>query len=229
MSRNYAPAAFLVCLLIQAGAYAQDCSKFLLLQDNKTVEMTIYDKKGDPNGRQVYQVSGVSTSGGATTGHLATELFDKKNRSIAKSSSTVQCNGGVFRLDMKMMLPQQQQAGQPTTTDVNTEGSYLDYPYTLHVGDTLKDGNVTMNMSRGSMQQTMTMTIADRKVEAQEPVTTPAGTWSCYRISYKAHGGMKMGPINVPVNYEGLEWYAPGFGIIKTQNSHGGTAITSIK
>lgn len=42
---------------------AQDCAHYLFLQKNKVIEMTIYNKKGDPNGRQVYEVSDVATSG----------------------------------------------------------------------------------------------------------------------------------------------------------------------
>ena len=35
--------------------------------------------------------------------------------------------------------------------------------------------------------------------------------------------------IGVPIKDEGTEWFAPGFGVVKTEGKHGGTAITSIK
>lgn len=35
--------------------------------------------------------------------------------------------------------------------------------------------------------------------------------------------------IGVPFNIEGTEWFAPGFGIVKTESKHGRTAITAIK
>jgi hypothetical protein len=35
--------------------------------------------------------------------------------------------------------------------------------------------------------------------------------------------------VGIPVNIEGTEWFAPGFGIVKTESKHGSTAITSIK
>lgn len=41
--------------------------------------------------------------------------------------------------------------------------------------------------------------------------------------------GVKMGPINVPMNFDGIEWYAPGVGVIKTESKYGSTMITSIK
>ena len=75
----------------------------------------------------------------------------------------------------------------------------------------------------------MTMVINNRKVEGQESITTTAGTWNCFRITYKSRISVKTGPFGIPVNVESTEWYAPGFGIVKTQSKYGGTAITSIK
>lgn len=77
--------------------------------------------------------------------------------------------------------------------------------------------------------KSMTMVINNRKVEGQESITTAAGTWNCFRITYKSRISVKTGPFGIPVNVESTEWYAPGFGIVKTQSKYGGTAITSIK
>ena len=61
------PAALIFLLFISLHSLAQDCRQFLLLQKGKTVEMSIYNKKGDLAARKVYQVSDVSTSGAVTT------------------------------------------------------------------------------------------------------------------------------------------------------------------
>jgi len=213
-----------------APARAQDCSKFLYLQKDKTIETTIYNKKGDATGKQVYQVSDVSTNAGTMTGKLASEMFDRKGKSVAKGISSVQCTGGVFSIDMRMMLPQQQaEQANISETDVTGQGNYINYPNDMKVGDELKDGNFTMDIKRGGMTQTLAMQISGRKVLARESVTTPAGTWDCFKISAHGHLSIKTGPIGIPVNYDYTEWYAPGFGVIKTEGKYGDTAITSIK
>jgi len=218
-----------LCYCVNA-TYAQECSKFLFLQKDKTIEMTIYNKKGEPNGKQVYQVSDVSTSGATTTGKLASEMFDKKGKSIAKSNSSVQCNGGVFSIDMRMMLPQQQaEQADNGETQVTGQSNYIEYPSGMKVGDALKDGSFAMDIKRGGMTQNLNMQITERKVLAQEPVTTPAGTWDCFKISAHSKIVIKTGPIGIPVNFDYTEWYAPGFGIVKSDGKYGGTAITSIK
>lgn len=212
-----------------APAKAQNCSTYLFLQKDKTIETTIYNKKGETNGKQVYQVSDVSNGGGTITGKLASEMFDKKGKSIAKSNSSVQCNGGVFSIDMRMMLPQQpaEQANQ-NATQVTGQGNYIEYPSGMKVGDELKDGNLAMDMKNGGLFQTINMQITQRKVLAQESVTSPAGTWDCFKISAHSHVSIKTGPIGIPMNYDYTEWYAPGFGIVKTDGKYGTTLITAI-
>lgn len=210
------------------AAFSQDCQQYFFLQKNKTIEMTIYNKKGEPNGKQVYQVTDVTTAGGATSGAIASEMFDRKGKSIAKSNSAIKCTGGVMMLDMKLMLPQQQ-SEQFSKADAKVDNVYIEYPAGMKAGDVLKDGTLEAQMNNNGLQQTLTMVVSDRKVEGQESVTTPAGTWNCFKISYKAKITVKTGPIGIPFNIEGEEWYAPGFGVVKTQSKYGSTAITSIR
>ena len=64
---------------------------------------------------------------------------------------------------------------------------------------------------------TMNMEVYDRKVEGFESITTPAGTFECVKVTYKAR--TKMGtaiPINV--NISGAEWFAKGTGIVRTES-----------
>jgi hypothetical protein len=233
----------LLFLFSGAAAWSQDCSQYLFLQQGKTVEVTIYNKKGEPIGRQVYTVSNVTNSGGVTTGTLNTQSFDKKERPTTTSSSTIKCTGGALQVDMRLMLPDGP-PGRFSNAQVSGNGGILEYPSGMKTGDSLKSANMVLNTNNtppggppgpppppnpfggGS---TLTMWVYDRKVLGQESVTTNAGTWNCVKISYKSKVSFKTGPFPVNLNIEGTEWYAPGVGIIKTQSDHGSTAITSVK
>jgi hypothetical protein len=232
---------------------AQDCSKFLFLQKDKTIEVTIYDKKGEPNGRQVYQVGNVTTAAGVITGTINSEIFDKSGYSKGKANSILTCNGGEMRVDMKLLLSPQQSQQFGLSAEASGQNGYLSYPNTMKVGDQLPDGNLTIDLSHSSVPgnspapgaplapgnggpppppglgKSLTMVINNRKVDGQESVTTSAGTWNCFRISFKSKVTVKTGPFGFPVNIDCVEWYAPGLGIVKTQSKAGGTAITSIK
>lgn len=215
-------------LLIACNVSAQDCSNYLYLQKNKTIENTIYNRKGDANGKQVYTITDVASDGGVTTSHLTTEVFDRKDKSLAKANSTVRCNGGIMMIDMKMMLPQQQQEQLGNNMEAKAEDVYIEYPASMKTGDELKEGTMTVALNNGPAQN-MTMRLYDRKVVGEEQVTTTGGSWQCFKISYKYKLGIKTGPINIPINFDGTEWYAPGFGVVKTESKYGGTAVTSIK
>ncbi|HKP31370.1 MAG TPA: hypothetical protein VJT83_01535 [Chitinophagaceae bacterium] len=222
------PILVIIFLALGACSQAQDCKQYFFLQNNKTVEMTMYSKKGDPAGKTVYVISDVQNAGGITTGTINTEIFDKKGKSIAKGVNNVKCTGGVMQMDMKMMIP----AGsmeQFRNTEMKGESNYLEYPSNMKEGDQLKDASFTMTGQNGPMTYKMDMNITDRKVQGKESITTTAGTWDCFKITSKSKMNMKMG-INIPMNFETTEWYAPGFGVVKTEsNKGGGTEITAVR
>lgn len=190
--------------------------------------MTIYNRKGDANGKQIYTVTDVKNGGGSTTGSLQSEMFNKKGKSIAKGAGKVECKDGVMLVDMKMKLPEAQQE-QFGNADVKGENMYIEYPADMKPGDQLKDANMNLDVTNNGMKQSVDMVINNRKVEAKEQVTTTAGTWDCYKISFKSRINIKTMGVGIPVNLEGTEWFAPGFGIVKTESKYGATAITSIK
>jgi hypothetical protein len=155
-------------------------------------------------------------------------LFDKTGKSIAKANSQVKCLGGVMMVDMKMLMPQQ---GHSTGNGEATIGNeFLEFPSNLHIGEQLKDGGFTMKVTVQTLQESVVIKITERKVVAQGPVTTPAGSWSCFKIDSRNTVTMNMGGNAMPpMSTESISWYKPGFGIIKTQTVNGSTAITSIK
>ena len=217
-----------ICIMLGALCNAQDCKQYYFFQNNKTVEMTIYNKKGDESGKNIYTISDVKTSGSETTATVNSEMFDKKGKSVVKATNEMKCNGGVMMMDMKMMIPQQTME-QYKTAEAKSEEVYLEYPAGMKEGDQLKDGSFKMTGQNGPIAFTLTLNITDRKVEGKESVTTTAGTWDCFRIASKTKLTIKMA-INIPSNFETTEWYAPGFGIVKSETKgSGSTAITAIR
>jgi hypothetical protein len=216
------------CSFLTNFSLGQDCSGYYFLQNNKTIEMTIYDKKGEVNGKQVYTVSNVNKSGSSTSATVHSEMFSRKGKSIAKGHSEIKCTGGVMMIDMTMQLPQQQQE-QFAKADVKADKIYIEYPVNMKAGDKLKDATLDMTIDNSGMKQSVNMVTSDRTVIGKESVTTAAGTWDCFKITYKSKITIKTMGMGMPFNMEGTEWFAPGFGIVKTESKHGGTAITAIK
>lgn len=220
----------LLVVLILAGSYtfSQNCGGYYYLQNNKTIEMTITNKKGKETGKLVYEILNVGKQGNATTATINSEMFDKNGKSISKATNNVQCENGILMMDMKMFIPsaQQEQMG-----DVSATGtvSYIEYPARMKEGDDLRDASFSTDFkSKSGLGGHISIDMTNRKVEGKEDVTTPAGTWNCYKISYHSKMVFKMG-IGIPMNSNVTEWYAPGFGVVKTESNGGATEITSIK
>ena len=99
----------LICLIMAAfQSFSQECGNYYFLQNNKTVEMTIYNQKGVADGKLVYSMSDVKTSGGVTTAQVQSVILDKKGKTIGKGISEMKCSGGRMMVNMQMMIPQSQ-------------------------------------------------------------------------------------------------------------------------
>jgi hypothetical protein len=75
-----------------------------------------------------------------------------------------------------------------------------------------------------------------RTVSGKETVTSPAGTWEAYVISYDGAMKTKMAGIGLPAsNFTVKEWFVPGIGVVKSETASksgkviGSTLLTSIK
>ncbi|HEV8287097.1 MAG TPA: hypothetical protein VGQ09_22465 [Chitinophagaceae bacterium] len=218
----------LLFVFVSFHAFSQKCADYYFLQNNKTIEMTITNKKGKESGKLVYNISNVKKTGNTISATVNSDFFDKNGKSISKATNNVQCENGTLMMDMKMLIPsaQQQQMG-----DISASGtiSYLEYPANMKEGDALKDASFSMDFkSQAGLGGHISIDMTNRKVAGKEDITTPAGTWNCYKITYHSKMVFKMG-IGIPMNAEVTEWYAPGFGVVKTDSGNGTTEITAIK
>ena len=116
--------------------------------------------------------------------------------------------------------------------DISIEGDMLYFPKDMSVGDELNNGTITVKVVKdGFTLVTMTMDILNRKVEANERVTTDAGTFECQKVSYDFES--KFGIIKVKGSAQ--EWYHNDRLLIKSESYNkkgkliGSTALTSIK
>ncbi|MCC7400056.1 MAG: hypothetical protein IT214_01105 [Chitinophagaceae bacterium] len=219
-----------LAVLLGAGinSFSQECTDFYYMQNNKTIEMTIANKKGKEVGKVVYTVSDVKKSGETVTSTVTSVMINDKGETGSKATNVIKCVGGIIMMDMKMFIPsaQQEQMGDVSATG---QVSFLEYPSNMKEGDVLKDGQFSMDFkSQGGIGAHISIDITKRKVEGKESVTTPAGTWDCFKITYHSKMVIKIG-IGLPVNTDITEWYAAGFGVVKTESKSGSTEITAIK
>lgn len=191
--------------------------------------MTVYNKKGKEDGKQVWNVSSVKTSGKTTTATINSEFFDKKGKSINKAINEVQCNAGSLQMNLKMMLSEAQ-LKQMNSATAKATGEYIEYPNGMKEGNQLKEGNLKIDYTmEGGMQASLELNVTDRKVAGKESITSPAGTWECIKITSNQKIVSRVAGIGIPIKMEVTEWFAPGVGVIKAESKYGSTLITSIQ
>ena len=216
---------FVLLLSMLGGnlAFSQNCN-YYYLQDGKTAEITFYTKKGDESGKGVYTVTSASKSGGAAAATVNSEVFSKKGKSIAKGINNVKCDNGVLMVDLKAFISPEQ--AEQIKADAKASDVYLSYPANMKAGDALPDGTMNIDIQQNNgMKSNVDIKITDRKVEGQESITTPAGTWNCFKITYHSAIRIALMGIGIPVKADVTEWFAPNFGVVKTESSKGATTI----
>jgi hypothetical protein len=63
----------------------------------------------------------------------------------------------------------------------------------------------------------MTTNIINRKVEGQESITTPLGTFNCYKISYDVNVVTKTMGFSMKSNSKGVQYMCTDKGAIKSE------------
>jgi hypothetical protein len=208
---------FAIMLLFSAAALrAQDCKNYYYMLNNAEVQMTMYDKNGAVSGVQTWKVSDVTNDGSRVKSTIASTFTDKKGAEVAKGKGTYQCDGGKLMADMRMSLPQAENKGMPEMEAKLTD-SYLEYPTSLAEGMQLPDGSFTMEASTSGLPSSTQFDIRNRRVTGKETVTSAAGSWEAYKISYDATMRVKMAGIGIPMNLKVNEWFVPGFGVVKSE------------
>ncbi|WP_211999758.1 hypothetical protein [Chitinophaga sp. HK235] len=223
----------MAALLMAASSWAQDCAGYYYLLNNAEVEMTVYDAKGTASGKTIYKVSNVHKEATGTVSDFTATIYDKSNRMLTTSEGRFKCSGDGVAVDMKVGMPSMSQL-KDLKMEAKTTNAFLDYPASMHIGQELKGGAFEMAGNVSGMDVSVNYAITNRKVAGKEKITTPAGSWDCYKISYDLAFKMQMMGTGVPMKLNAVEWFAPGFGVVKTLSymdgkEAGGTLITGFK
>ena len=163
--------------------FSQECQPYYLADEGAVREMASYDKKDKLTGTTVQTVKEIRVSGDKTEWTIGTVSKDDKGKEISSGDLHMSCEEGIFKMDMKNFVDEETLKSFEGM-EITMDATDLDYPAVLTPGQVLKDGDITIKVSNQGMPvMTMVVRIYDRKVEAVEDITTPAGTFSCYKMT----------------------------------------------
>lgn len=181
--------------------------------------MTHYTEKDKMTGKSISQVLSVEETGGVYKALIRGKHFDPKGKELTSIDFEYICEDGILKMDMSRFVPQEMY--KDAGINFEMQGAYLEIPDNLEVGMSLKDGMVEgkMDMEGNPAMTAMTMTIRilNRKVESKENVTTDAGSFSCFKISYDLESTTQVMGINTNISLKGIDYLAEGVGVVRTE------------
>ncbi|SNR31138.1 TapB family protein [Hymenobacter mucosus] len=219
----------LLPLLPPAAAHAQaptayDCTHPFGLYDNMEV---------------VYQLQDADGKAAGTIRNRVVLLGSEQNKKQTITTNTVLLKSGLYdtknrllRLQDVTYLCRQDTSFTDGTSELNPESlrSFRDrrfayapvplaWPNQPTVGSTLPGGGVTVQVSSTAVDIAQVYTrVQKRRITGTESVTTPAGTFECYKVESEresataARADMVMRTVNRTVDY-----YSPAVGLVKTE------------
>lgn len=153
-----------------------NCGGLLLFKTGTVIEAVSYNKDGEETTRQSSTVLDVATTAAGMTAEVEMKsngLGKKENSFTGKYS----CDGKNFYADLSSLFANMDAKG------AKIEGDPVSFPINVTEGEALPDVTYSMTVTKAGKQMKTTVHMKNRKVGAKEKITTPAGTFDCYRIS----------------------------------------------
>ena len=212
----------LVMVLSVQFLNAQDCSTYFPTKKGASLETQSFDKKGKLSGISRFKVLETKNTPDGLRIKANSEIYvPDENNEVSESDTALfnsdlvfYCKNGEFYIDMKEFL-NSLHLDQYKSMDMEMTSKDMALPANPKPGDVLGDGSlIVVIRNNGIKLVTITLDITNRKVDALEKMTVPAGTFDCVKISYDIHS--KIGFIKS--TGKTTIWYAKGIGAVKTEN-----------
>jgi hypothetical protein len=206
----------LVILAFGSFTVAAQCNEYYALASGSELHYDHYNHKGKLSGKNQQKVIAFTKTPGGFEATVNSVMFDEKGKEVMKGDLEFKCDNGTMYIDMRKFISQEQLKAF-SSYEMKVESENLEIPSNLSVGQSLKDGSVTVTATGGPFPMKMTVTISDRKIEAKESVATPAGTFDCLKITNKTTLQNQMG-VTMTTEFSSVEWIAPKIGVVKSES-----------
>ena len=206
-----------LALFITHQLSSQSCNEYFPLEDGTRWVMETFNHKNKFQSKSEQKVEDTKSVADGFEARMTGQISDDKGKNIGAIDYQVKCEGDYFYVSMNSMLSPEQM-GAYQDMDIEVDGDFLELPAVLETGMGLKDAAIEVKVQNGGFPiMTMNIEIYERTVAGFESVTTPAGTFDCVKIAFKAR--TKMGKaIPIKVNFTGAEWFAKGTGLVKSES-----------
>ncbi|WP_205503134.1 TapB family protein [Rufibacter psychrotolerans] len=212
--------AMLWCAVVQllpTRVAAQNCIQPLGLAKNTEFVYQVTDK-GRPNGTLSNKVvQQMADEDGVYVTTFKSARLGKGNRPETAEEYKIRCSGDTVYLDA-MLLLREQALKAFDGKDFDYTPVHIPYPLQMQVGQRLPDGKLGVRVRSSNIDITnITMVATNRKVEGRETISTPAGAFDCFKITYQYV--VELDAMGMPLRdlFNVEEYFSLEHGLIKCQ------------
>jgi hypothetical protein len=201
-------------------AYAQCDNTFYPMEEDRYYEVKTYNKKDKLQAIQQYTITAVAETDNGYEATVNSKTLDKKGEPMGEGEFVVICEDGQLKMDIQRLLTSLSQLQDTQGMNIDIEGNHIVIPSSLSVGEVLPESTTTIKVGMEGMAMNMnttTVVIRDRTVAAQEDITTPAGTFPCYKVTYEMSATVKTMGMGREMIYTGTEWLSEGVGMVRNE------------
>ncbi len=202
---------------VSAQQTNNNCKAYFPTTVGATLEYAVDDIKNSNKGTIRQTVLDVVDSGSGLIITARSERIDENDRVDQKGQYTVsgeiemRCEDGVFYTDVRSLLDSKTsmyKGGDKKLSSVD-----LQLPVQMSPGQSLPDAEISIGAEVANLPvPPITISVVNRKVMTVESITTPAGTFDCYKVECE----LEMHP--VVTSYTRLvQWISAGVGTVKSE------------
>jgi hypothetical protein len=153
------------------------CNNLIFFKSGAEIYAKNYHAAGKVMSSTHTKITDVKKEEGMMVAYVEASDTSNGNR-VLDMKYNYKCDGKSIYFDLASMMRSTAQ-----DQDAKFEASQIEYPIAVTAGQTLPDANGVMSMEKGGRKMIMKYRYKERKVEGKETITTPAGTWKCFKIS----------------------------------------------
>ncbi len=202
----------LITLLFCYKANSQCDNPYYKVKEGTLMVMESFDKKDKMQSRTETKVTAYEATENGFVATISYKITDKKDKLVSEGAYTMTCEDNVIKIDMSGFVPAESMTAFKDM-EVEITMDQLEYPANLSAGQVLNDASIEIATSNNPMPMKMVFDIMDRKVEGNESITTPAGTFDCMKISYNTHSKLMI----ANMNFTNVEYLSKDAGAVKTE------------
>jgi hypothetical protein len=203
-------------LLVLLCPYLNVNAQSKVFKEGANFIITSYDAKGKLTSTCNGRVTGVKRPSAGIEAVITNETFDAKGKLMSSREFMHKMEKEYFLIDLRTMINPLNLKGFEHM-QMSVEENFMEMPMKPEQGVNLQDGYFRMTVSHeGERVAVVELKITNRKILDKEEITTPAGVFDAWKISYSTEL-ITTTTIPLKIQTTGMDWYSPKYGILKTE------------